>query len=105
MSVYNEHTLPEIPLAEPVFEPESFMPESPSALRVYMGLAAGIAMVAVASGLYSWRDRWQASKDAEEEAEKHRDEPGISNDEWFRRDKTLQDKITDTYAIEDGPRD
>ncbi len=92
MSIYNERTLPEIPPAEPEFEPESFIPENPSTLRTYMGLTAGIAMVAVASGLYNWKDRWQASKDAEEEAERHRDEPGISKDEWFKRDKELQGK-------------
>jgi len=95
---HNEQTLPEIPLPEPEFAPESFIPENPSALRVYVGLAVGIATVAVTAGLHITRKEARA---AELKALEDRD-AAESNDEWWDRDQNAQRWSRVRGALEDG---
>jgi len=102
MNVHNEQALPEMPLAGPEFEPGNFMPESPSALRAYMGLALGIATVAVSAGLHITR---KEAREAELKALRDRD-AATSNDEWWDHDQNSQRWSRIRGNIEDGtPQD
>ncbi len=103
----NEQQLPSMPEAS--IPAPDFVPEHIDSLRAYVGLTAGIAAVAVASGLYAWKDKWQAAKNAVDNAEEERDSISTDTEEgrdkWWAADQKLQGKITDMYEVEDGPRD
>jgi hypothetical protein len=98
MSTHNEQTLPEIPVAEPEFEPESLSPENHSALGSYVRLAVGIATVAVTAGLHI---TWKEARDAEKESLKKRDNATSKDEEW-NQDQDSQRWSRVRGALEDG---
>jgi hypothetical protein len=68
-----------------------------------------MATVAAVSGLYSWRERWQAARDDEakalEELDNAREDPGVSNSQWFELDQKAQGLSRKRREIEDEKPD
>jgi|GEM_PF-3563516 len=109
MCIHNEQELPPIPetsIAD-LYPAPDFASEYVNPARSYLRLTMGIATVAVASGLYDWREKWEAAKKAVDKAEEERDsiprDTEEGKDKWWAADQRLQGKITDMYEVEDGP--